>query len=182
MVGSASDPLSERHGWTADEVRSHWNWAPGLGFLNNSEFSLTWRLARNALPLLGLNFRVGLSDMPDCTRCSSGLEETAEQAFYYCERVHSFWEWTVRIEPKRLVLLDVGYVVDNVLPPFQGEKRVVFLAILAVARWCPRDVMVKAMDYWIVVREFVLHLRYYVHFRANTLGKGMDPLILPAMG
>ena len=30
--------------------------------------------------------------------------------------------------------LDVGYVVDNVLPPFQGEKRVVFLAILAVAR------------------------------------------------
>ena len=32
------------------------------------------------------------------------------------------------------MLLDVGYVVDNVLPPFQGEKRVVFLAILAVAR------------------------------------------------
>ena len=25
-------------------------------------------------------------------------------------------------------------------------------------------------------------LRYYVHFRANTLGKGMNPLILPAMG
>ena len=24
--------------------------------------------------------------------------------------------------------------------------------------------------------------RYYVHFRANTLGKGMNPLILPAMG
>ena len=42
--------------------------------------------------------------------------------------------WTARIEPKQLVLLDVGYVVDNVLPPFQGEKRVVFLAILAVAR------------------------------------------------
>ena len=32
------------------------------------------------------------------------------------------------------MLLDVGYVVDNVLPPFQGEKHVVFLAILAVAR------------------------------------------------
>ena len=27
-----------------------------------------------------------------------------------------------------------GYIVDNVLHPFQGEKRVVFLAILAVAR------------------------------------------------
>ena len=40
---------------------------------------------------------------------------------------------------------------------------------------CPRGVMVKAMDCGIVVREFVLQLRYYVHFRANTLGKGMNP-------
>ena len=32
------------------------------------------------------------------------------------------------------------------------------------------------------VREFVLQSRYYVHFWANTLGKGMNPLILPAMG
>ena len=49
-------------------------------------------------------------------------------------------------------------------------------------RGCPRGVMVKAMDCGIVVREFVLQSRYYVHFRANTLGKGMNPLILPAMG
>ena len=43
--------------------------------------------------------------------------------------------------------------------------------------------MVKAMHCGIVVREFVLQSRYYVHFRANTLGKGMNPLILPpAMG
>ena len=42
--------------------------------------------------------------------------------------------------------------------------------------------MVKAMNCGIVVREFVLQSRYYVHFRANTLGKGMNPLILPAMG
>ena len=32
------------------------------------------------------------------------------------------------------MLLDVGYVVDNVDSPYRGEKRVVFLAILAVAR------------------------------------------------
>ena len=44
VVGSASDPLSKRHGWTTGEIRSHWNWAPGSNFLNNSEFSLTWRL------------------------------------------------------------------------------------------------------------------------------------------
>ena len=48
---------------------------------------------------------------------------------------------------------------------------------------CPRVVMVKAMNCRIVEREFVLQSRYYVHFRANTLGKGMNPLILPpAMG
>ena len=48
---------------------------------------------------------------------------------------------------------------------------------------CPRGVMVKAMNCGIVVREFVLQSRYYVHFRAKTLGKGMNPLILPpAMG
>ena len=46
-----------------------------------------------------------------------------------------------------------------------------------------RGVMVKAMSCGIVVREFVLQSRYYIHFRANTLGKGMNPLILPpAMG
>ena len=44
---------------------------------------------------------------------------------------------------------------------------------------CPRGVMVKAMNCGIVVREFVLQSRYYVHFRANTLGKGMNPFILP---
>ena len=46
--------------------------------------------------------------------------------------------WTARIKPKQLVLLDVGYVVDNVLPSFQDEK----LAILAVARmmiWTTRN-------------------------------------------
>ena len=42
--------------------------------------------------------------------------------------------------------------------------------------------MVKAMDSKIVVSEFVLQLRYYVPFQANTLGKGMNPLILLAMG
>ena len=138
VVGSAADPLSERRDWTAEEICSHWNWVPGSSFLNNSEFLLTWRLERNALPLLGLNFKVGLADMPNCAHCGRGCEETDKYTFYDCERVRPFWDhvWVLmaRIEPKHLVLLDVGYIVDNVLPPFQGEKRVVFLAILAVAR------------------------------------------------
>ena len=47
---------------------------------------------------------------------------------------------------------------------------------------CPRGVMVKAMVCEIVARKFKLQLRYYIHFWTNTLGKGMNPLILPAMG
>ena len=42
--------------------------------------------------------------------------------------------------------------------------------------------MVKMMDCGIVVSEFVLESSHYVHFRTNTLGKGMNPLILPAIG
>ena len=42
--------------------------------------------------------------------------------------------------------------------------------------------MVKAMDSGIVMSEFEIQLRYYVHFQANILGKGMKPLSLPAMG
>ena len=48
--------------------------------------------------------------------------------------------------------------------------------------WCPRGVMVKAKVCEIVAREFELQSRYYVHFWKNTLGKGMNPLILPAKG
>ena len=47
---------------------------------------------------------------------------------------------------------------------------------------CPRGVMIKAMDCGILVSEFVFQSRYYVHFRANTLGKVMNTVILPAMG
>ena len=50
---------------------------------------------------------------------------------------------------------------------------------ITLRQGCPRGVMVKAMNCGIVVREFVLQSRYYVHFRANTLGKSMNPLILP---
>ena len=44
-----------------------------------------------------------------------------------------------------------------------------------ISRGYPRDEMVKAMDCGIVVSEFVLKSRYDVHFRANTLGKGINP-------
>ena len=45
-----------------------------------------------------------------------------------------------------------------------------------------RVVIVKVLDCRIMVSEFELQSRYYVHFRTNTLGKGMNPVILLAMG
>ena len=43
-------------------------------------------------------------------------------------------------------------------------------------------VMAKAMDYGVIVSEFELQSRYYVHYWKNTLRKGMNLLILPGMG
>ena len=42
--------------------------------------------------------------------------------------------------------------------------------------------MVKAMGGGIVASEFELQSRYCIHFQTNTFGKGINPLILPAMG
>ena len=57
-------------------------------------------------------YRACMADMPDCPRCGNDREETALHAFYYCERVRLFGshveEWTTRISPRELVLLDVG--------------------------------------------------------------------------
>ena len=47
---------------------------------------------------------------------------------------------------------------------------------------CPCGVMVKVLNCGIVVREFELKSCYCVYFQTNILGKGMNPLILPAMG
>ena len=42
--------------------------------------------------------------------------------------------------------------------------------------------MAKVLDCKIVVCEFKLQSRYYVHYLINTIDKDMDPLILPAIG
>ena len=85
----------------------------------------------------------------------------------------------------------IGTTQSGVTTPGQGGTGSEGVLYIPQSSWtttspsdgCPRGVMVKAMNCGIVVREFVLQSRYYVHFRANTLGKGMNPLILPpAMG
>ena len=51
-----------------------------------------------------------------------------------------------------------------------------------IKRGCPRGVMVKATDCGIVESEFALQSSCYIHFRPNTLGKGMNHLIPPSYG
>ena len=46
---------------------------------------------------------------------------------------------------------------------------------------CPRNVMVKAMDYGLLVSKFILQSRYYVHFQANTLGVGEGATPFPGL-
>ena len=46
---------------------------------------------------------------------------------------------------------------------------------------CPCGVVVKALDFGIVVSKFKLQSRYYIHFRTNTFGKSMNSYFLPAM-
>ena len=50
-----------------------------------------------------------------------------------------------------------------------------------VLRVTPRGIVAKVQDFDIVVSEFKLQSRYQVHFQINTLEKGMNLLIPPAM-
>ena len=45
-------------------------------------------------------------------------------------------------------------------------------------RGSSRGVGANVFDFDIVVKEFELQSRYYVHFWTNTIDKGMNPLIL----
>ena len=74
------------------------------------------------------------------------------------------------------MLLNVVYVVDNVLPSFQGEKRVVFLAILAVARmviWMTRK---KGLydDADFSHGDLVLYFRHQLRVKIRVNRKRLD--------
>ena len=41
--------------------------------------------------------------------------------------------------------------------------------------------MINVLDSDMVVYRFKLQLHHYIHFQTNTLGKGMNALIFPAI-
>ena len=57
-----------------------------------------------------------------------------------------------------------------------------FFLTLHIQRGRPRNIVANELHCDIVVSEFKLQSRYYVHFRNNTLGKGMDPLNATSYG
>ena len=78
------------------------------------------------------------------------------------------------ISPVKLLVLQL-YLIVWVMTNHQVKQLRTF--------WrCPHGVMVKVMDGGIVVSEFELQLRYYIHLQTITLGKSMNLLIPPAMG
>ena len=58
------------------------------------------------------------------------------------------------------------------------------LLILRIVTWSYRESLcggvVNVQNYEILVSEFELRSRYYVHFRTNTLGKDINCLTTPS--
>ena len=69
------------------------------------------------------------------------------------------------------MLLDVGYVVDNVLSRFQGEKRVVFLARMVI--WSTRK-KVLYDDAHFSHCDLVLYFRHELRGKIRCDGKLLD--------
>ena len=98
--------------------------------------------------------------------------------------IHSFFISLTRSWYLVLFPLSFNFILWSTAKAKSSIQQVLYflLIITKSGGGCPRHVMVTAMDCGIVVSEFVFQSCYYIHFGANTLGKGMNPLILPAMG
>ena len=74
------------------------------------------------------------------------------------------------------MLLDVGYVLDYVDPPFQSEKRVVFLVILAVARMVIWQTRNKALYEGanLSYRDLILYFRHQLRVKIRCDKRRLD--------
>lgn len=130
VEGVAANRLCDRLGLLVDDLHSFWFWASAFDYLSKPKFSLSWRLAPNALPLLDVCFKVVLSDMPDCHRCDPVLEETA---FFHsplgtCQWVDSSYRFRTACVHWTRVL------VRPCVDPWPVVKRLAFIRQLSVTR------------------------------------------------
>ena len=98
-----------------------------------SKFSFIYQLFRNALPLANEAFKACIAEMPDCVHWFSRDNWARLQLLRAGPPILDY----VCSHRSQIVLLDVGYIFDNVDLPWRGEKRGLFLVILAVA-WSGR--------------------------------------------
>ena len=96
-------------------------------------------------------------------------------SIYFLSEINYIFDSRYTLSTQLEIPIHLGLPLNSLNPRlFSSDHKYIYMS--------PRAVMVKAMDCGIVVSGFVLQSRYDVHFRANTLGKVMNPLILPAMG
>ena len=82
-----------------------------------------------------------------------------------------------RIEPEQL---DIGYIVENILPPFQGEKCVVFLMISAAAEMVIWTTQKRGLydDANFSRRDLVLYFRHQFRVKIRCDRKRLDHITL----
>ena len=102
------------------------------------------------------------------------IHKALEAAWWCNSYCHKKWTWWPELKPwMKLFAFHIVLVLLHCIQPF-------FFQLWR--EMYPCGVMVKMMDYGIVVSEFELQSHYYIHFRTNTLRKVMNPLVLQAMG
>ena len=162
----ASDPLKKQLDLSEKDIHSHWKWTLDLSYLNNFEFSLPWRVARNTLPLANMFFKVCTAEVPDCTRCLN-IPSSANRSTHFGEHVG---EVSVCIDPKQNVQLDVAYIVHNIDLPRTDRKRKVLLAIPGAARIVIWTIQLKRL-YNGVNFSYYDPIRNIVYFLAGQRSK-----------
>ena len=129
-------------------------------------------------------------DLAPMKKKTEAYFETKDKSFYEkgIMLLEKHWNQCITLEKKQTMLMNkIEFFLDVLLDSELIEWCVMVAYLIAQikilgGRGCPHGVMVKAIDCGIVVSKFVLQSCYYVHFEANTLRKGVNPFILPAMG
>lgn len=180
--GRASDPLIKQQGLSKEQVRNMWSWAPGADYLSNSEFSLTWRLARNALHVNKILYKMNRAELPYCTRCNSETDETTVHAFVHCEKLRPLWDYVheviMRMEPRTVFLsLDAGYICGNEVPKWSRTKQEVFRTLLAVARMVIWQTRLKELydGESFTPEQLILCFKHQLRVKIRCQRKSLDP-------
>ena len=172
VEGSVKDDYRDRLDNSKEEIHSLWSWAPGRGYLDNSEFSLTWKIAHNVCELRDKDARWNKTVKDLCVRCQRE-KESVEHAFFRCDDVRLLWCYVEqlidRIVPDARIKIDVAYAVDNWIPRLTKRKHMMFVLLLALTRkviWSTRlDVFFEGKVF--SSNQLIIYLRHQIKVKIN---------------